>query len=128
MNNLGIGTFTINKKCNLQGNCMSMLFGDNAADNYSLEGKNYAFYQLFYGCENIVNVSSNFLPATSLAMYCYEKMFDGCTSLNTAPKLPATSLADGCYIGMFQDCTSLVSAPELPATTLAKNCYNSMFK
>ena len=44
----GIGTFTISKKCNLKGNCMSMLFGDDAADNFSLEGKNYAFYHLFY--------------------------------------------------------------------------------
>lgn len=35
----GIGTFTISKKCNLKGNCMSMLFGDNAADNFSLRGK-----------------------------------------------------------------------------------------
>ena len=63
----GIGTFTINKKCNLKGNCMSMLFGDNAADNYSLSGKDYAFYKLFYNCSNIVNVNSNFLPATTLA-------------------------------------------------------------
>ena len=30
----GIGTFTINKKCSLKGNCMSMLFGDNAANNF----------------------------------------------------------------------------------------------
>lgn len=62
-----IGTFTISKKCNLKGNCMSMLFGDNAADNYSLDGKNHAFYQLFYNCTKIVNVSSNFLPATTLS-------------------------------------------------------------
>ena len=44
----GIGTFTINKKCNLKGNCMSMLFGSNAANKYSLGGKRYAFYKLFY--------------------------------------------------------------------------------
>jgi hypothetical protein len=35
----GIGTFTISKKCNLKGNCMSMLFGDNAANNYSLSDR-----------------------------------------------------------------------------------------
>ena len=71
----GIGTFTVSKKCNLKGNCMSMLFGDNAANNYSLSGKNYAFYKLFQGCSNIVNVDSNFLPATTLAAYCYYRMF-----------------------------------------------------
>jgi hypothetical protein len=29
---------------------------------------------------------------------------------------------------MFQGCTSLVTAPELPATILANNCYSYMFK
>ena len=123
----GIGTFTINKKCNLKGNCMSMLFGDNAADNYSLSGKNYAFYKLFYNCSNIVNVSSNFLPATTLTDYCYQYMFYGCTSLTSAPALPATTLYGSCYTGMFAGCTSLTSAPALPATTLEDDCYGGMF-
>ena len=64
---LGIGTFTISKKCNLIGNCMSMLFGNDAANNTSLTGMSYAFYKLFYSCSNIVTVSNNFLPATTLA-------------------------------------------------------------
>lgn len=124
----GIGTFTINKKCNLKGNCMSMLFGDNAADNYSLSGKNSAFYKLFYNCSNIVNVSSNFLPATTLASKCYSSMFKGCKILTTAPKLPAITLASNCYEYMFYNCTNLTTAPELPAKTLASHCYDSMFQ
>ncbi len=124
----GIGTFTINKKCNLKGNCMSMIFGDNASDNYSLSGKTYAFYKLFYDCSNIVNVSSNFLPATTLANSCYSSMFNGCTSLTTAPVLPATALAQNCYNSMFQNCTSLTTAPELPATSLVQSCYSFMFQ
>ena len=123
----GIGTFTISKKCTLKGNCMSMIFGDNASDNYSLSGKNWAFCKLFYNCENIVNVDSNFLPATTLAEYCYYNMFQGCTNLTTTPELPATTLAHGCYATMFQGCSNLTTAPELPATTLASSCYNSMF-
>ena len=123
----GIGTFTINKKCNLKGNCMSMLFGDNAADNYSLSGKNYAFYKLFYNCSNIVNVNSNFLPATKLAERCYYYMFNDCTSLTTAPELPANTLAPYCYSYMFNRCKSLTTAPSLPATTLADYCYQYMF-
>ena len=126
----GIGTFTISKKCNLKGNCMSMLFGDNAADNYSLEGKAYAFVNLFYNCSNIINVSSNFLPATTLANSCYNYMFWGCTSLTTTPKLPATNLTGAylCYNNMFRGCTSLTAAPELPATTLESTCYEYMFE
>jgi hypothetical protein len=123
----GIGTFTISKKCNLKGNCMSMLFADNAANNYSLSGKGYDFYQLFYNCNNIINVSSNFLPATKVGFGCYKQMFAGCTSLTTAPELPATTLARYCYDSMFYNCTSLTTAPELPATTLTDYCYNSMF-
>lgn len=123
----GIGTFTIDKKCNLKGNCMSMLFGDNAANNYSLSGKDYAFFNLFRDCSNIVNVDSNFLPATTLVDNCYESMFRNCSSLTTAPELPATTLAYGCYQYMFYSCSSLTTAPELPATTLSPNCYMHMF-
>ena len=123
----GIGTFTISKKCNLKGNCMSMLFGDSAASNYSLSGKDFAFHNLFNGCTNIINVSSNFLPATTLASACYNYMFCSCSSLTTAPELPATTLTSGCYESMFHNCSSLTTAPELPATTLANSCYYYMF-
>ena len=123
----GIGTFTINKSCDLTGNCNSLLFGDNAADNNSLSGKDYAFYYLFRRCSTIRNVSSNFLPATTLANYCYNRMFYNCTSLTTALELPATTLATYCYNYMFYNCTSLTTAPELPATTLANGCYYYMF-
>ena len=97
----GIGVFTINKKCNLEGNCMSLLFGDDAASNNSLLGKNYAFDSLFSGCKTIVEVSSTFLPATRLSGYCYRNMFKNCTSLVAAPELPATTLSDRCYNYMF---------------------------
>lgn len=58
---------------------------------------------------------------------CYSHLFNGCTSLVTAPELPATTLVDNCYHYMFCGCTSLVTLPELPATTLADNCYYAMF-
>ena len=68
-----------------------------------------------------------YLPATTLAKYCYCCMFEGCPNLTTAPELPATTLANSCYQQMFYNCTSLTTAPELPATTLADYCYNYMF-
>ena len=34
-------------------------------------------------------------------------MFNGCTSLTTAPELPAITLAESCYHSMFSGCTSL---------------------
>ena len=123
----GIGTFTINKQCNLEGNCMSMLFGDDAANNNSLDGKSFAFRYLFKNCTTIIEVSESFLPATTLSDYCYSSMFFYCRNLTTAPELPATTLADDCYQRMFDGCSSLTTAPELPATTLADDCYLYMF-
>ena len=54
-------------------------------------------------------------------------MFRGCTGLTTAPVLPATTLALNCYNGMFRNCTNFKTAPTLPATTLARWCYTNMF-
>lgn len=109
-------SFTITKKCNLLGNCMSLTSNDTPY-----------FFNLFDNCTTIVYISKDFLPATTLVDYCYYHMFYGCTSLTTAPALPATTLANYCYEGMFMKCTSLTSAPALPATTLAYNCYAEMF-
>ena len=113
----GVGRFTISKSCDLTGNCNSLLFGDNANTNLSLSGKNYTFYYLFYNCTTIKNVSSNFLPATTLANYCYYQMFSGCSSLTTAPQLPAITLAYGCYSYMFQGCSKLKYIKALFTTT-----------
>ena len=124
----GIGTFTISKRCNLKGNIILMLYGDNFKGQTELRGYDYAFYKLFYNCKNIVDASKLILPATTLANYCYNSMFQSCTSLTTAPELPATTLASYCYNRMFYGCTSLTTAPELPATILTNYCYSQMFR
>lgn len=116
---VGVGIFSITKKCNLLGCCTSILFDDNDLE--------YAFCNLFKDNTSIISIEKNFLPATTLANYCYRNMFYGCTGLTHAPELPATTLATGCYEYMFYGCTSLTQAPKLPATTLANYCYDSMF-
>lgn len=123
----GIGTFTINKKCNIEGNIMSLLYGDDFEEQIDLSGKTHAFFNLFTRCITLQSAENLVLPATTLADYCYAGMFQSCSSLNIAPKLHATKLADYCYWNMFQGCTSLETAPELSATTLAPYCYTSMF-
>ena len=84
-----------------------------------------AFYSLFNGCTSLLSAPE--LPATTLALYCYMSMFKGCSALTSAPELPATTLALFCYKSMFEGCSALTSAPELPATTLADACYAAMF-
>ena len=98
----GIGTFTISKSCDLTGNCNSLLFGDDAKTNLSLSGKDYAFYRLFYNCSTIKNVSSNFLPATTLINYCYFQMFRGCSKLNYI-KAMFTTKPSTSYTNMWVD-------------------------
>lgn len=116
--NQGVGTFTINKRCNLKGNCNSLLFGDNAATNTSLIGKDSAFHYMFKNCSTIVSVSEDFLPSTDLANSCYMNMFQNCTSLTNTPKLPATTLYQYCYANMFSGCISL-------KTSIAFDLFNS---
>jgi hypothetical protein len=113
----GIGTFAVNKKFNLKGNVMSMLFGDEGKNNFDLTGYDYAFINLFYNCTTLQSVSKDFLPATKLAKNCYAYMFYGCTSLTHAPELPATALTNYCYYAMFQGCASLNYIKALFTTT-----------
>ena len=85
----------------------------------------YCYYKMFYGCTALTTAPA--LPAETLAIGCYQGMFFGCTALTTAPVLPAQTLANGCYTQMFSGCTALTTAPVLPANTLANECYFGMF-
>ena len=137
----------------LEGNSMSLVYGDNFTGQTSLSGHNLVFEQLFVNNSGLTSADNFILPATTLAekcykeifmncsrlattptlpattmtQYCYQGMFRGCTNLTTAPVLSATTLANFCYYFMFYGCSSLTTAPALPATTLAANCYASMF-
>ena len=126
--NNGIGNFSSTANFDVQGNAMSLLYGDNFKGQTDLTGKTYAFYRLFKNNTKMISAEKLFLPATTLAQYCYQYMFRDCTSLTTVPQLPATTLVDNCYISMFNGCASLIAAPKLPATTLANQCYQYMFQ
>ncbi len=124
--------FSSTAEFDVQGNVMSLLYGDNFKNEDTLE-YNGQFTCLFsdYDMENecnVINARNLSLPATTLANCCYMYMFRNCTSLITAPALLATTLANFCYESMFANCTNLTVAPELPATTLAQYCYSYMFE
>lgn len=124
---IGIGTFVSSGNFTVEGNPMSLHYGDDFVGQTDLTGKNYAFRKLFSGCTTLTSAENLSLPATTLASWCYQSMFQGCTSLTTAPVLSATTLANSCYSSMFYGCTSLTTALELLATTLAESCYEQMF-
>ena len=133
--NIGQGSFSSTSTYNVEGNIMSLMYGDDFKEKTSFKtpissGPQVVgtFSNLFNTSRNIISVEHLVLPATTLANNCYYSMFKDCTRLTTAPELPATTLADSCYYSMFQNCTSLTSAPELPATTLQSSCYYYMFQ
>lgn len=121
----GIGSFSLTKgRFNIGGNIQSMRNG------VKYQGVNdvssFQFYKLFYRCTGLINANKLIMP-TGTGKSCYKSMFNGCTSLRTAPVLPATTLKGNCYESMFGGCSSLVNAPELPATTTQADCYRGMF-
>ena len=67
--------------------------------------------------------------AASSQEYKLAYMFNSSTSLVDASELNLNDIiiSTGCYYSMFEGCTSLTSAPELPATELASYCYDNMF-
>lgn len=126
--------FTSTVPFDVEGNLMSLCYGDNFIDINTLTER-AQFAQVFTHLGHhvmvgslVVNARNLILPPTTLGEDCYCGMFWNCTSLTTAPELPATTLAKYCYGDMFNGCTSLTTAPELPATTLTSGCYDRMFK
>jgi len=112
----------------IYGNIMSLVDEENYETATALGGR--AFTDLFDGSTHLYSHPTKklVLPATTLAYDCYGGMFNGCSSLATAPELPATTLADACYMGMFSGCSSLTTAPVLPAEKVEMNSYSFMFK
>ena len=109
---------------NIEGNIMSLVYGDNFIGNTGLTGT-YNFCSIFKKT-NVISAENLILPSNTLTRYCYRAMFSYATTLTNAPALPATTLAQGCYWYMFEQC-GISSAPELNATTLVKECYGNMF-
>lgn len=114
----------------LQGNIMSLLYGDNFIGQTALPSGTYTFYSMFSGCSTLVDITNLVMPATTLMPYCYYRMFMG-TGITSLPEnlLPATTLQTACYQNMFYG-TSITEIPSgfLPATTLAGYCYFGMFE
>ena len=110
----------------VEGNIMSLLYGDGFASNSELTNSKYQFCSLFKKAL-VVSARNLILPALTMKNDCYRAMFSWCTTLAAPPALPATTLATECYWYMFEQC-SIMKAPELPATTLMASCYGHMFE
>ena len=109
---------------NVEGNMMSLIYGDNFVGNNTLSGT-YNFCSIFKQSK-AVSAENMILPATTLTNYCYRAMFSLAPNLIAPPALPATTLAQGCYWYMFEKCP-MSTAPDLLAPTLVQECYGNMF-
>ena len=124
----GIGRFESSGKLNVEGNIMSLMYGNNFTGQTSLSGKDCAFINLFSKVSNLINAENLILPATTLSYMCYSGMFNGCTKLEKAPVLSAATLVNACYMSLFQECSSLNSITCLATNISAENCTTSWVK
>ena len=106
--------------CYIYGNIMSLVDENGFATATTLT-EDHAFCLLFYNNTHLYNHASKdlVLPATTLTIGCYDRMFNGCTNLTTAPELPAATLKNGCYSEMFKGCTNLNSVTCLATTDIS---------
>ena len=115
------------KQYELEGNIMSLLYGDNFVGQTDLSNYPYAFTFFVQMSKTspapyIASIENLVLPATTLAQSCYQSMFVNCTSITTAPILPATTLATYCYQSMFRGCSSLNNVTCLATDISATKC------
>ena len=116
-------TFSSSVSSNVGGDIRTL---SNYIDvNSETTPKSNMFCNLFNNNKNIVDASNLKLPYTRLEWSCYGALFDGCSSLTTAPELPATTLASSCYYNMFRYCSSLNSITVYANDISATNCTSS---
>lgn len=80
----GIGTFSSTSDFNVEGNIMSLYYGDNFSDQTDLTGKSYAFKRLFKECTSVISCDNLILPIV-LEIQSYNEMFCNCSGLIVAP-------------------------------------------
>lgn len=111
----------------VEGNTMSLLYGDNFVSQNSL-GHGNEFKSLFEDNIHLINAGNLILPATTLSNYCYQGMFTYCDNLISAPVLPAEELTWSCYEDMFNYCPKLNSITCLATDISERNCTKNWLK
>ena len=81
--------------------------GNNSFGASSSKYHKFVINGLVAASGDITSILNFDCAQTTLAVYCYNSMFSGCTGLTSAPELPATTLASSCYNSMFRGCTNI---------------------
>lgn len=127
-NNSNGKNITSTGEMDVEGNIMSLLYGDNFATATTFSA-NFVFNKLFADNVKLINAQNLVLPATTVTKESYERLFGNCSSLLTAPKiLPATTIEQTAYCAMFENCSSLISAPEIVVPSSPQQGFYYMFQ
>ena len=91
-----------NSKCSLKVTCdggakVSGKMAGSLTPEYAASTASYKLASFFNGSAGLKDASGLDLGDIALADFCYNGMFNGCSSLTQVPALPATTLAMGCY-------------------------------
>lgn len=129
----------VSGKYNVGGSILSLVYGDEYL-HYDTHRVGL-FTHLFEEARTVINakelvLASVFQVGSSSTSGMYYKLFEGCSLLETPPKLPNT-VASYCYVKMFSGCSSLKKAPSLLCTKFENTqvgsynyygFYNNMFQ
>lgn len=110
--------FECTKQYNIEGNILSLMYGDNFISTTPGTLSDYAFQYLFcrvkvplsdptFGANTNLISAENLILPNVVGNGCYSHMFKQCTALTIAPVLPASILKTACYGSMFSGCSSL---------------------
>ena len=112
--------------CNIKGNIMSLVSGDNFASAKTLTDEK-VFNSFGRQLEFLSSAKELILPATGVPNSGYRDMFYGCSSLTETPVIFAETCGSYAFCQMFRQ-TKITKAPELSTiTSLGLSCYDSMF-
>lgn len=120
--------FSMDVNHSIGGNIMSIVDETNYTTMTSMP--NNAFYQLFYGDTNLIDVSLlNFGNVTSTGFRSLGNMFQGCTSLVTVADISnITSAGEQSFVHTYYGCTSLTTTPDLSnITSVGSQCFDETF-
>ncbi|MBR2134856.1 MAG: Ig domain-containing protein, partial [Bacteroidales bacterium] len=114
----------------VEGNILSLIYssdfyGKTTLNKTSSEIKDQ-FKDLFYRNNNLLSAENLILPVADTEG-CFNRLFEGCNNLKTAPNLMATKLEKYCYTSMFLDCSSLTTNPYLHVENVPFAAYNGMY-
>lgn len=125
------GMFNITGVSKVGGNTMSLIYGSSFTGNETTfynGGAVENFASLFANNTSLVNAGELLLPATTVYIGGYYRMFYQCSSLRLAPAiLPATSIGSNAYDSMFYQCSSLKKSPSILASEIPSYGCDSMF-